>query len=566
MACLYSDSDRKVGRGFDTLMHKILAQFGDAFGFALNVELYRDFALSQQTAILDVPEQGKCNRTAAQMRQEGNRLYVGKKLDDALIKYNESICFAEAGSDQLGMAFANRSAVFFEQGEYEFALANIALAKRHKYPENLMPKLVAREHNCREKLESKKEVTIPRMAINVNVNPKIPFVADGITMKVFNDEQGRGLVAEREFQAGAVILDEKAVLTLTTLDAQYSYCGHCGKPLTYSLIPCPGCVSFSYCSEECLQENERFTHRFECAIADKLRNVMNHSIIIGAKQFFYGLTLFGDDVQAMMEYCNGDAGKGVGNPFELDFRKKDRLEQFKVMQKGGVHHITDIDYNYRISAAAFYVVFMKHPLVAQIVKTKAQRNFMLHTFLKYNRSCHTLIMDKRTGHMHGPTISVLPFVGALCNHSCDPNVVFTTRGGRYTLVVLRPIRKGEQIVTTYGPTWWEPVPGYECTYTCRCPVCRKTSWTLKNKELPQAALRHLMLMTATTVSESSFNNADQLNMAQQFVNRYAANYHPSEVFGGALRLYRRFLDNALYSSGLRLEKLRAVAAWEAFDG
>ncbi|XP_039438234.1 uncharacterized protein LOC120419575 [Culex pipiens pallens] len=565
MTSFYSDRDRKVGRGYDTLMLKLLAQFGDDFGFNLDVELYRDYALTQ-TAILDVPEQSKRNRKAAQMRQDGNRLYVAKKFDDALLKYNESICFAEAGSDQLAMGYANRSAVYFEQGEFEFALANIALAKRHKYPENLMPKLVAREHNCWEKVEAKEKFHFSRMAINVNVNPKIPFVADGIAMKVYNDEHGRGLIAEKDFQAGAVIMNEKAVLTLTTLDAQYSNCGHCSVKLTYNLIPCPGCVSMLYCSEECLQENERFTHRFECAIADKLRNVMDYSTMIGPKQFFYGLTLFGDDVQAMMDYCNGEAGKGVGNPFELDFRKKDLLEQFKVMQKGGVHHITEVDYTYRVSAAAFYAQFMKHPLVSKIVKTKAQRDFMLHTFLKYIRSCYTLIMDKRVGHMHGPTVSMLTFVGALCNHSCDPNVFFSTRNGRYTLIVLRPIRKGEQIVTSYGPTWWEPCPGYKCTYTCRCPVCKKTNWTLKKKEFPQAAYRHLLLITAATHSTTGvINNADQLNMAQQFVNRYAENYHPGEVFGAAIRIYRQFLNAGLNLAETKLEQMRAVAFWEAFD-
>lgn len=263
--------------------------------------------------------------------------------------------------------------VYFEEGEYEFALANIALARKHNYPDNLEGKLLAREKNCWDKLDGgQSKGTCPRMVINVNVNPKIPFIADGITMKLYDNELGRGLIATKDFKAGTVILDEKAPLATTTLETQYSHCGHCIKEINRNLIPCPGCVSILYCSEECLQENYRFTHRFECVIADKLRNVMEHSNIIGPKQFFYGLTVFGDDLQAMMDFCNGESAKGVGDPFTLDFRKQDLLEQFQVLQKAGVHHLTEVDYTYRMSAAAFHVVYLMNPLVQRLVKSGAQ--------------------------------------------------------------------------------------------------------------------------------------------------------------------------------------------------
>ncbi|XP_001842438.2 SET and MYND domain-containing protein DDB_G0273589 [Culex quinquefasciatus] len=564
MTNFHSEFDAKCGRGYATLMNQIRSQFGEEFGMLLDVTLYRDYALKQRD-IFDIPEQGKCDEVAAKLRQQGNRLYMAKKYEEALKKYNESLCFAEAGSEQVGMGFANRSAVYHEQGEFEFALANIALARKHNYPVNLMPKLLARERSCRDKLDdgqSKGTGPFPRMDLNVSVNPKIPCVADGIRMKVY-DEFGRGMVAERDFQAGTVILDEKAALAITTLETRYSHCGRCVKQLTYSLIPCPGCVSTLYCSEECLREDERFAHRFECAIADKIRNVLEYSSIVGPKLFFYGLTLFGDDLEAMMDYCKGASARGVGDPFKLDLRNNDRLEQFKELQKAGVHHITEVDHAYRISAAAMYVVFMKHPLVQQIVKTEAQREFMLHTFLKYIRNSIASMLDWREGGIAGPTVSMLPLLGTLCNHSCDPNAVFGIHSGRFKLAVIRPIRQGEQITSSYGPTWWEPNPDYDCTYKCRCPVCKHggANWKLNEQELPTAAVKHLTVIRKGLEAETGVNKADLLNMAQQFVNRYAQ-YHPSYVFSAVLKAYRLFMIVGMFRAERNQERAQAMAALE----
>lgn len=88
------------------------------------------------------------------------------------------------------MDFFYRSAIYFEQDEFEYALANIALAKEHNYPERLMPKLLEREQQCRVKLaEGKSKGTVPprRFDLNVPVNSKIPFLASGIKMARLED-------------------------------------------------------------------------------------------------------------------------------------------------------------------------------------------------------------------------------------------------------------------------------------------------------------------------------------------------------------------------------------------
>ncbi|KAL9702890.1 hypothetical protein quinque_006408 [Culex quinquefasciatus] len=545
-----ADKRPETGQGIDALIDKLKAQlprYQEA-----SVKQYRDF-IEKNVGLFDVPERGKCNRKAAQLRQVGNRLYLEEKYNDALEKFNESICFAENDSDQLGMGYANRSAVYFEKGEYEFALANIELAKKHNYPDKLMPKLLARERNCHDRLQhgqSHGTVPFPPMDINVDVNPKIPFVADGISMKIYK-EFGRGLVAEEDFRAGSVILDEKPALVTNSLSYRYTNCSFCAADFSYSLIPCPGCVSYMYCSERCLQKDKRFSHRFECGIAEKLLNATYVSAIVGPKLFFLGLTLFGDDLEAMMEFCNGESAKGVGDPFELDFNVASELDQFKVLHKAGVYNITVIDFYRRIGAAVNYVVFMKYSPLKDLVKTKAQRNFVLHCLLEYTRKGGALLLNTPTG---SSTVSLF---GSICNHSCDPNAVFSIQSGHIKLALLRPVRKGEQIVVTYGPSWWQPDPNYQSSYTCKCVVCVGRKWVVKRYSLPPGATRQGEKLQNALLSRGP-SNPEKLILLQQYIERYAP-YHPDVQLVDGLKSFHFLLYMLMQFHQQRLDRAKAGA-------
>ncbi|XP_038119455.1 SET and MYND domain-containing protein 4-like [Culex quinquefasciatus] len=161
-----------------------------------DLTLYQDF-IPQRRDLLLVPEQGKCDTDAARFRNTGNRLYLDGKYGEALVW-----CFAEKETNRLATGYGNRSAVYFEQGEYVFALYNIDLAKKHDYPEKLMPKLRVMELNCKQQIaagRSKGTVPSPRMDINVDTNPKIPFLAKGIRV-----DHRRILVAEKDLNPGDV--------------------------------------------------------------------------------------------------------------------------------------------------------------------------------------------------------------------------------------------------------------------------------------------------------------------------------------------------------------------------
>ncbi|XP_055632602.1 SET and MYND domain-containing protein 4-like [Toxorhynchites rutilus septentrionalis] len=270
----------------------------------------------------------KSNIKSRDLRKAGNRLFACKDYAMALTVFNESVCWAETGSEDLAIAYANRSAVYYQSAEYEFALKNISLAKNHYYPKRFMPKLVARELNCKAKMESAslEKPAGTTLLMNVEANPKIPFLAKGICMKRIAG-YGRSMIAEREFDVGDIILHEKAAVTMLTCNQRYTHCNYCGD-WSHSLIPCPGCVSAMYCGEKCLENDIKLIHRFECGI---IADVAANSI--GPKMFFYGFALFGDNVSTMMEFCNtrSNTTATADDPLCLDYTNYDPLEEFKLI-------------------------------------------------------------------------------------------------------------------------------------------------------------------------------------------------------------------------------------------
>ncbi|KAL9702863.1 hypothetical protein quinque_006381 [Culex quinquefasciatus] len=478
-----------------------------------------------------VQELGKCNSTAATLRTTANRLYRERQFDDALICYNESICYAEPGSDQLGMAYGNRSAVYYEQGEFELALYNIDLAKRNNYPERLLRKLLARELNCKQQIaagHSKGTVPCPRMDINVDTNPRIPFLAKGIVM-TYDPKFGRGLYAEREFNPGDIIINEK--LELCGLDYGYVYrhCNQCGSDVSYSLIPCPACTFCMYCSEECLELNWKFFHRFECGVATKLCSVSCITDMLFVRLFLYGLSQFGDDLQAMMEFCEPEVTE-LSNPLKLDYTNLNRLEVFKAMHntkpRVGVDDNEDV---VKCTAACYYVVFLNNPVVNSIISTAAHRQFFHQSLLRYTRVALALMTS--CVNTYGQTINVIRPIGSLFNHSCDPNATMVVDSGGAKVILLRPLGKGEQIFISNGPTWWLPEVSKALHFKCQCVACdqrpRGREWRKPmERPLPPKARQDIQTLQAIIRWENP-NNAARLNAIQQFVKRYT-HLHPQE--------------------------------------
>uniref|UniRef100_A0A8D8I8C4 SET and MYND domain-containing protein 4 n=1 Tax=Culex pipiens TaxID=7175 RepID=A0A8D8I8C4_CULPI len=504
-----------------------------------DISVYREF-VARHDALISGSEAPKDNTTAARLRNVGNRHYLGKRFDDALWSYNRSICFAENLSEHLGIGYANRSAIYYELGEYEFALYNIDLARKSNYPEKLLPKLLEREANCKERLaggHSKGTVPLPVVDINVDVNPKIPFMAKGIRMKEFGD-MGRGLVAERNFKTGDVILDEKSDLCVVSFERSFISCAHCGSTFWKSLIPCLGCAAVMYCGEKCREADLQAMHRFECSVVTKLSGVACNNMMIMARLFFYGLTAFDDNIDQMMKYCLPNAGIG-SNPLKLDLTSSKPTDVFKVWHQSQLKHgplsrcVPNVEHQLKLSAAAFHLVFMKNPLVQSIFRTEAQRNFMLRCLLIHGRLTAPLVINRVDE--KGGFLGILSPVASLINHSCDPNVISVVDSGRIKIIVLRPIQKGDQILTSYAPSWWDEHDGSTLDFDCKCVVCDRGPEGAKWRNAREQ--KRILSFEATREWIGGGETQDLIKF-QRLVQILARDgHHPGKLFGETVKIY-----------------------------
>lgn len=182
----------------------------------------------------------KSDDLSLKCRLKGNELFKDRKYFGALCAYNESLCFAKPDSETLGLAFANRSAVFLEIKEFDLCKENVRLAKKFGYPRNMALKLDKRVKICNENKEKKPLQNLLRMSHKSN--QKYPFVADCLRLK-HSLKFGRHIVTDVALKTGEIIAIEKPFCSLLMSNCFVKKCTNCLNQFKLNLIPCPGCTS-----------------------------------------------------------------------------------------------------------------------------------------------------------------------------------------------------------------------------------------------------------------------------------------------------------------------------------
>lgn len=181
----------------------------------------------------------KNTATADMYRNEGNGFFQRSKFYEALVSYNKSLCHAMPKSDQLGLAYANRSAVYLELKQFGKCLENIQLARDNKYPNET--KLKKREMKCKEQSMTHQPDPICDSWIYFKLshpaNEKIPSIADCLEVHK-NVKYGRHIITNRNLKAGDVIAIEEPIFKVLHMSHSYSKCTSCFKSNMLNLIPC----------------------------------------------------------------------------------------------------------------------------------------------------------------------------------------------------------------------------------------------------------------------------------------------------------------------------------------
>uniref|UniRef100_A0A182XIP6 MYND-type domain-containing protein n=1 Tax=Anopheles quadriannulatus TaxID=34691 RepID=A0A182XIP6_ANOQN len=191
-----------------------------------------------------------------------------KRLNEAIVLYNESLSDTQANSEERSLAYANRSIVCLQLNRYEECLANIRLARMSEYPARLAVKLSQREAVAKKALakamkqDAKRMEEDPKEELRLSHpgHEHMPHVANCLQLQQ-NEQYGRHVVTTRRLKVGDVVMLDTPFVKMLQEDCRYVRCDFCHAERPFTLIPCEGCTWVMYCSAECLSKAYDQYHR-----------------------------------------------------------------------------------------------------------------------------------------------------------------------------------------------------------------------------------------------------------------------------------------------------------------
>lgn len=379
----------------------------------------------------------KNNCKSREIRKHGNEAFLMKDWYRAMNLYTQSLCFAEIGTENVALAYANRSACFIHVNGYDEALIDIELARNTNLPAHLIPKLQQREQKCLEFLGMYElQSNSPKLSFKADQN--FPCIANVLEIK-YTQNFGRHIVTKCDIPAEKIILVEEN-FAVSSNDFSKCYTCLCNNR---NFLACERCTRVVFCSRECMNKNQ--THKWECGtILDWLTNLAGndgklqhsvnrmrlivHSVLIALSTF--------SDVEHLMQFVGSILHE---DPDQLPISLHDQISKYRFFLKLKKSMICSLDDVKRV-----YDCTMSLPKVQALFDTEEKQRFLMHLVAN-----HTYIVD--TNAIEGPGYISVNNVFSMFNHSCEPNT--ETSGWDYgkseCCTTIRPVKKGEQLFISY---------------------------------------------------------------------------------------------------------------------
>ena len=198
----------------------------------------------------------KSNAESDELRKEADALFSNKEFRKSVMKYNESLCYAEPNSKEMALAYAKRSLVFWETSMYLNCIESIDLAIASGYPAKRINKLKDCRQKCVEMMKvhghDKNFNPWSYFKLSHQANEKLPFIINSLELR--NDEKyGRHVITNMDLKTGDVIAIEEPFDIFKTQESSFTHCHNCFKRNNYCLIPCPtrlgGQFRFAFANE-----------------------------------------------------------------------------------------------------------------------------------------------------------------------------------------------------------------------------------------------------------------------------------------------------------------------------
>lgn len=379
----------------------------------------------------------KDNKRSTNIRKfVGNEAFGKQQFVRAVHEYNRSLCFAEIGTENVSLAYANRSACFFKMKMYDKCLVDIKLAKEANYPDRLMSKLIQREADCLKFIAEGQQAVPFEPKLSFSPDKKFPCMANVLQIK-HNDEFGHHIIATSDISVGQTILIEEAFISAQHQD-KYSRCGACSKVFG-NLVACPICPIAMFCHGKC--ENNDF-HKIECDIKPHQPCDDNQQLSI-IRTVLLAINIF-PTVEELHEFVKDAV---ASDPMQIPESLSDKKSKYCAFLK--LKYSTQLLEmpKFVIETDSIYKLLLENATIGPKFSTKGHKRFLMH--LIAHHSC-VYFCNSRLFEFYAPKSDwnyseLLSIVSSYIQHSCAPNVTAVCFNGFKVLVALRPIKKDAQI-------------------------------------------------------------------------------------------------------------------------
>lgn len=447
-------------------MDKISYEFYHIKANAMKIKFIEKVLCQYKRIPILVLRRSKDNAYAKAMRLKGNHMFQqgDDKMFRAMKLYNESICFAETGSEDLGIGYANRSAVYFKWRMHDACLKNILLAKNSAYPKNLMDKLMKREADCiaLKNMATEDDNTLSfGPMLSFKPHPDVPYIGDLLSVKK-NIEFGRYVVTNQDVKAGQILAVEEPFLTIILPELRYQRCTHCLRESQMNLLPCKGCTSAMFCSSECYDKAHSSYHRFECPLIDYLLALFNKIHLSAIRATIMTILSFGT-VEKLQNFIQESGDREV-NVFTTE-TEDNPMPNYETPEQKSCHQIysfptneskrstSDLFQRAVIAAVAYHQLIRHTPLADECKDNENSQNTLLEILFRYLQISPTSFHSMSIIDVGQPSVQygcgAYPFA-TLLNHSCAPNILRFSYDRKMVIMASRALKAGEQLFDNYG--------------------------------------------------------------------------------------------------------------------
>lgn len=415
----------------------------------------------------------KNNNHSTTYRLEGNKKITDKNWRCAMKWYNLSLRFAEIGSENVSLAYANRSFCFLKLETFDKCVADIEMAIKSNYPKQKMSKLEERRAYCLSQMKKKKQIEQGAPKLDFDADENFPGMANVLQLK-YNEQFGRHFVAKCDIDVGKVIMVEKAFVTTTVMQPRENICDTCFKHMA-NFIACQRCTFGLFCDEICAKDCMhilrcgRSSKDDECLVEFALRSIVcAFDILPNANSLMH-----------FVENVIQDKKKTNDVPYSIG----DMESKYRMFLKLNLWLGTLKEEDLIGRAQDMFAILMEFPKIKAEFSAKNKNRFLMHLCV-----LHAYIVFCNA--FKNPLTGGIFLLRNHFNHSCAPNLLSSSYENKSICITSRRVKKGDQLFISYGQMYWfhshserQQCLSNDFGFQCECEKCENKNWPISSNRI-----------------------------------------------------------------------------------